>query len=239
LITQIKHYLNEYIRVYFIEIIKTIGPIILVVLILHFSIVRLPSELLWRFLLGAFMVVIGLNLFLKGIQISLLPIGEMIGSSLPKKSSVPLLLLIGFIVGFSITIAEPDVRILASQIDLVSDGQINKNVLIAFIGIGIGLFLLLSLVRILKKIPLIYFLFGGYLLILILSFFTPSRFIPISFDSGGVTTGPVTVPFIMSLGIGFVSVLGGKSKLSEGFGLIGIASIGPVITVMILGVIYG
>jgi len=239
LVVRIKNYLNKYIKKYFFEIVKTVGPIILLVLILHFSIVRLPPELLLRFLLGIFMVVIGLNVFLKGIRLSLLPVGEMIGSELPKKKSVPLILLVSFIIGFSITVAEPDVRVLAAQIDLVSNGQINKSALIVFIGIGIGLFLLLAFIRILKNIPLIYFLLGGYFLVFILSFFTPPKFIPISFDAGGVTTGPVTVPAILSLGIGMVSVLGGKNKLSDAFGLIGIASIGPVITVMVLGMIFG
>jgi hypothetical protein len=123
-------------------------------------------------------------------------------------------------------------------VDFVSNGGIDKDILIIAIGVGIGLFLLISILRIIKDIPLIYFLFAGYIAILILSFFTPQRFIPISFDSGGVTTGPLTVPFIMAFGIGISSVLGGKSNLSDSFGLIGIASIGPVLTVMILGIIY-
>lgn len=236
--SKVKIFINVFLKKYLLEIIKTIAPIILFVLLLHFFVVRLPSEIMLRFLLGTFLVVVGLNLFLKGIMISILPIGEKIGSTIPKKHSIIIVLLVGFIVGFTITVAEPDVRVLASQIDLVSDGEINKYMLVTFIGIGVGLFLLIALIRIFKNIPIIYLLFSGYMLILILSFFTPPEFIPVSFDAGGVTTGPLTVPFIMSLGIGIVSILGGKSKLSEGFGLIGITSIGPVITVMILGVIY-
>lgn len=232
-------YIKEYLKSYSLEILKTIGPIILLVLILHFSFLRLPNVVLLRFLLGAAMVVVGLNMFLKGIQIGLIPVGEMIGSELPKKGSVTLMLAVGFILGISVTIAEPDVRVLATQVDFVSNGSINKNLLIAAIGVGIGIFLLISIFRIIKNIPLVYFLFAGYIIIMVLSFFTPARFIPISFDSGGVTTGPLTVPFIMAFGIGISAVLGGKSGLSDSFGLIGIASIGPVITVMILGVIFG
>lgn len=235
----IKSFFKRYLLEYLIDIAKTIGPLIVLILILHFAFIKFPSEILIRFLLGAFMVIIGLNLFLKGIKIGLLPVGEMIGAEIPKKGSVAIILFVGFILGFSVTVAEPDVRVLASQIDLVSNGQINKNTLILVISLGIGIFLLVSLWRILKNIPLVYLLFAGYLIILVLSFFTPRQFIPISFDAGGVTTGPVTVPFIMALGLGIVSVLGGKSKLSDGFGLIGVASIGPVIAVMILGVIYG
>jgi hypothetical protein len=236
---KIKIHINTFLKKYLLEIIKTIAPIIIFVIILHFFIIRMPTEILLKFFLGTLMVVVGLNLFLKGIMISILPIGEKIGSTIPKKHSLAVVLLVGFIVGFAITIAEPDVRVLASQIDLVSDGKINKHILSSFIGIGVGLFLLIALIRIFKNIPIIYILFSGYLIILALSFFTPPEFIPVSFDAGGVTTGPLTVPFIMSLGIGLVSILGGKSRLSEGFGLIGIASIGPVITVMILGVIFG
>lgn len=240
---RIKRYFNysirPYAKEYLLEIIKTMGPIVFLVLVMHFSFLKLPSEILLRFLLGTVMVVVGLNMFLKGIRIGLIPVGEMIGSELPKKGSVALMLAIGFVLGVAVTIAEPDVRVLAAQVDFVSKGSIDKNILILAIGAGIGLFLLISILRIIKDIPLIYFLFAGYISILILSFFTPQRFIPISFDSGGVTTGPLTVPFIMAFGIGISSVLGGRSNLSDSFGLIGVASIGPVITVMILGVIYG
>ncbi|MBM3700252.1 MAG: DUF1538 domain-containing protein [Actinobacteria bacterium] len=240
---RIKRYFNynikPYAKEYLLEIIKTIGPIVFIVLVMHFSFLKLPREILFRFLLGTLMVVVGLNMFLKGIKIGLIPVGEMIGSELPKKGSVALMLAIGFVLGLSVTIAEPDVRVLAAQVDFVSNGGIDKNILILAIGIGIGLFLLISILRIIKNIPLIYFLFAGYITILVLSFFTPQKFVPISFDSGGVTTGPLTVPFIMAFGIGISSVLGGRSNLSDSFGLIGIASIGPVITVMILGVIYG
>lgn len=235
----IKSFFKRILIEYLIDIAKTIGPLIVLVLALHFAFIKFPAEILARFLIGAFLVIIGLNLFLKGIKIGLLPLGEMIGSEIPKKGSVSIILIMGFVLGLSVTVAEPDVRVLATQVDFVSNGQINKNTLIIVIGLGIGIFLLVSLWRILKNIPIIYFLFAGYLIILVLSFFTPKQFIPVSFDAGGVTTGPVTVPFIMALGIGITSVLGGKSRLSDGFGLIGIASIGPVITVMILGVIYG
>ncbi len=227
----------NYIKDFFLDLLKTVGPIIAIVFLLHFTFIKFPPQVLLKFLLASFMILLGLKLFLKGIKISLLPIGEKIGSELPKKKSISLILVMGFILGFSVTVAEPDVRVLSSQIDLVSNGAINKNIFIVFIGIGIGVFLLISFLRLLLNIPIIYFLFAGYLIILVLSFFTPKQFIAVSFDAGGVTTGPITVPIIMSLGLGIVSVLGGKTRLADGFGLIGIASIGPVITVMLLGII--
>jgi hypothetical protein len=220
------------------EVTLTIGPIILIVTILQITIIKMPWIVFYKFLIGSAMVMMGLTILVQGLKISLLPIGEMIGSALSEKGSVTLLLLLGFVIGFAITIAEPDVLVLSSHIDIVSYGQIDKTILIAMIGIGVGFFILISFLRIILKIPIIYILLGGYLTILILSFFTNRNYIPVGFDAGGVTTGPITVPFIMALGLGFTTVLGGKSKGLESFGLIGLASIGPIITVLILGVIY-
>ncbi|MDD3520234.1 MAG: DUF1538 domain-containing protein [Actinomycetota bacterium] len=226
------------IKDFFKEIILTIGPIIFIVTILQFTLVKMPWMMYLRFLLGAFMVIIGLTLLLKGLKIGLVPVGEMIGSAMTSKGSVTLLLFLGFLIGFAVTIAEPDVIVLSTHVNTVSSGQIDKLLLVSVIGIGVGFFILISFLRVLLKIPIIYILLGGYLTILILSFFTKGNYIPIGFDAGGVTTGPVTVPFIMALGMGFVYSLGGRSRTSEGFGYIGLASIGPIISVMILGVIY-
>jgi len=136
------------------------------------------------------------------------------------------------------TVAEPDVRVLAHQVDIVSEGQIGKTPLILTVALGIGFFVAMAVLRIILGLPIAYVLGGGYLLVLVLSLFTPPDFVPIAFDAGGVTTGPVTVPFILALGIGTASVLGGKSSIADGFGLVGLASIGPVIGVMLLGLIY-
>lgn len=220
------------------EIILTIGPIIFIVTILQFTLVKMPWIMYARFLLGAFMVIVGLTLLLKGLKIGLVPVGEMIGSAMTAKGSVTLLLFLGFLIGFAVTIAEPDVIVLSTHVSTVSSGQVDKLLLISVIGIGVGFFILVSFLRVLLRVPMIYILIAGYLAILVLSFFTKNNYIPIGFDAGGVTTGPVTVPFIMALGMGFVYSLGGRSKTSEGFGYIGLASIGPIISVMILGVIY-
>lgn len=220
------------------EIVITIGPIILIVSILQFTMIKMPWAVFFKFLIGSAMVIFGLTLLLQGLKIGLLPVGEMIGSALSKKGSVTLLLFLGFLLGFAITIAEPDVLVLSAHVNMVSNGEINKNILIAMIGIGVGLFILISFLRIILKIPIIYILLGGYLTILVLSFFSNKNFIPVGFDAGGVTTGPITVPFILALGLGFTYVLGSKSNTSDSFGLIGLASIGPIITVLILGVIY-
>jgi hypothetical protein len=141
------------------------------------------------------------------------------------------------LIGFSVTVAEPDVLVLSDQVHTVSNGGIPNTLLVAVIAIGVGFFIAMSILRIILGFSIKYLLAAGYAAIIILSFFAPEQFVPVAFDSGGVTTGPVTVPVILALGLGFTSVLGGRSKLGDGFGLIGLASIGPVIGIMLMGVI--
>jgi hypothetical protein len=221
------------------EVLQAIMPIVVVISLIQLLIIRTPIFMFWQFITGAFLVAAGLFFFLVGVKISLLPIGELIGSELVSRSSVFILLVSAFIFGFVITVAEPDVRVLAHQVGIASRGAIEPGIIIIAVALGVGLFVALAILRILLGIPIAYLLAAGYLLIVALSFFTPPDFVAISFDAGGVTTGPMAVPFILALGVGATSVMGGKSSVSETFGLIGLASIGPVIGVMILGVIYG
>ena len=223
----------------FLEVVKSVLPISIVIILLQFTIIWLPMETFLQFLIGVFMVGFGLILFLIGVQIGLQPVGEMVGSALSKTRKLWLILLFGFILGIVVTIAEPDVRVLSTQVDQVSNSAIPKSILILAVGLGVGIFVAIALLRIVFNIDIITLLIIGYGLIFLLAAFTPKPFVPISFDSGGVTTGPLTVPFIMSLGIGVATVLRGKSASSDGFGLIALASIGPVLSVLILGVIYG
>lgn len=222
-----------------LEVVYAIIPITLLVLILQFTIIFMPAEVFIRFLIGVLLVGLGLILFLLGVHTGLLPLGEMIGSALPKTGKMGLVVLFGFVLGLVVTIAEPDVRVLATQIDLVSDGQIPKNLLIYTVALGVAIFVALAMLRIILNIPITYMLICGYALVFFLAAFTPDAFVPISFDSGGVTTGPMTVPFILALGVGVASVLKGKSASSDGFGLVALASIGPILAVLMLGVIYG
>jgi len=221
------------------EVVQAIIPIVAAVIILQFSVIFMPIATLFRFIIGSFMVMLGLLLFLLGVRIGLLPLGRAIGSALPANASIALTLTIALILGFSTTIAEPDVQVLAYQVDYVSAGSIDRIILILMVALGVGIFVSLSVLRIVLGIPIAYLLVTGYMAVLILSFFTPPNYLPVAFDAGGVTTGPLTVPFILAFGIGVASVLRGKSSLSDGFGLIGLASIGPVLGVMLLGVILG
>ncbi|WP_028306772.1 DUF1538 domain-containing protein [Desulfitibacter alkalitolerans] len=221
------------------EVIFAVLPVAVVVFILQFTLIWLPMEIFLQFLVGLVMVTVGLILFFVGVHIGLLPIGEMIGSALPNTGKAYLVVLFGFLMGFVVTVAEPDVRVLATQIDLVSQGEISKNLLIFVVALGVAIFVGLAMLRIILNIPINYILVIGYGSIFILAAFTPPHFIPISFDAGGVTTGPMTVPFILALGVGVARVLGGQSASADGFGLVALASIGPVLAVMLLGVIFG
>lgn len=222
-----------------LEVVQAIVPIVIVISLIQFFVIRTPLELFWQFIAGALMVTAGLFLFLVGVRVSLLPIGELIGSEVTSRGSVPALLAAAFVFGFIITVAEPDVRVLAHQVDIASGGAIESNILILAVALGVGFFVSVAILRILLGIPIFYFLTAGYVMVVALSFFTPPDFVAISFDAGGVTTGPMAVPFILALGVGATSVLGGKSTVADTFGLIGLASIGPVLGVMILGVIFG
>jgi len=221
-----------------IEVIQAVVPITVVVVLLQLFLISMPWLLFSRFLIGVIMVMTGMFLFLQGVKIGLLPMGEAIGAELPKRGSMTFLLFFAFVLGFMVTLAEPDVWVLVGYVDTVSEGLVNRYILVLFVALGVGIFVTLAMLRIVLNVPIAYLLAGGYIIILILSFFTPADFVPISFDAGGVTTGPVTVPFILALGLGVTAVLGGRSSFNDGFGLIGLASIGPVLGVMILGIIY-
>ncbi|GAB3049475.1 DUF1538 domain-containing protein [Virgibacillus ainsalahensis] len=222
-----------------LEVIYSILPITIVITVLQFTLIWLPMETFIQFLIGVVFVGIGLILFLLGVNVGLLPVGEMIGSALSKTKKVWLIIFFGFLLGVVVTIAEPDVRVLSTQVDQVSDGAIPKSILILAVALGVGIFVALAMIRIIFNISIVYILAAGYALIFLVASFTPSTFVPISFDSGGVTTGPLTVPFILALGVGVASVIKGKSASTDGFGLVALASIGPILSVLFLGVIYG
>jgi hypothetical protein len=220
------------------EVILAVMPIAGVIFLLQFSIIWLPWSSFIQFIIGLVLVTIGLILFLIGVHVGLLPIGELIGAALPRSGKLWMVLLFSFILGFAATVAEPDVRVLATQVDTVSEGGISKNILIYSVALGLAFFVALAMLKIVFNIPIIYLLTGGYIAVFILAWFTPASFIPISFDSGGVTTGPMAVPFILALGVGVASVLRGKSASTDGFGLVALASIGPILAVLVLGIFF-
>ena len=221
------------------EVLYAVLPLTVVVFIMQLIILSSPTVEILQFLVGLIFVTVGLILFLVGIRIGLLPMGEYVGNTIPHTGKVTLFIFYGFLLGFLVTAAEPDVRVLASQVDIVSDGAIPHMTLIYTVALGVGIFVALAMVKIITGIPLSYFLVVGYIGVFVLAGYTPEYFVPISFDAGGVTTGPLTAPFIIALGVGIASVMGGRSSSKDSFGFVALASIGPILAVMALGVIYG
>ncbi|MCC5925025.1 MAG: DUF1538 domain-containing protein [Bacteroidetes bacterium] len=220
------------------EVVMGVLPITVVVFLLQFTIIWVEWPIFIQFVAGTLMVVTGLILFLLGVHVGLLPIGERIGSALPRTGKLWFILLFSFILGFVVTVAEPDVRVLASYVDTASEGAVDRNILVYAVALGLAFFVAVSMLKIIFSIPIIYILTVGYAVVFILAWFSEPTFLPISFDSGGVTTGPMAVPFILALGVGVASVLKGKSGSGDGFGLVALASIGPIIAVLILGMFF-
>ena len=220
------------------EITQAVLPVGVLILLLIFFLYEYPWDLILQFSIGLIMVAVGLGMFLVGVKVGLFPLGELIGSELPQHGSFIMLLVFALILGFAVTVAEPDVRVLAHKVDLVSGGEISRHVLVTFVAIGVGIFMAIAAARVVLGVPISYILIAGYGAIFALSTIIPPHFVPISFDAGGTTTGPMTVPFIIALGVGISSVLAGKRSLADSFGFIALASIGPVLAVMLLGVIY-
>lgn len=220
------------------EVIYSVLPIAVFVSILQI-LLHVPGEDFVQFMVGVIFITAGLILFLLGVNLGLLPVGEAIGSALPKTGKSWIIILSVFLVGFVVTVADPNVRVLATQLDVVSGGAVPKSLLIVTVSLGAAIYVGLAILRIIVGVPIKYLFLVSYCLVFLLAAFTPKVFIPISLDSGWATTGPMLVPFILALGLGVASVLENKSASDEGFGLIGLASIGPTLAVLILGVVYG
>lgn len=220
------------------EVLFSILPIALLIVLIQVTVAKVPTEVFVRFIGGAVMVMLGLALFLLGAKIGFLPAGEWIGSTLAQKGKLWLILLLGLVIGFVTTIAEPDVHVLSLQVDSVSGNVVGKNMFVISIALGVGVFSAMALLRMFFNIPIAHILCGCFVLASILAFFAPPEFFAISFDAGGATTGPITVPFVLALGVGIASVTGKKGESNDSFGLLGLASVGPIIVVLLLGVLY-
>ncbi|HHV99512.1 MAG TPA: DUF1538 domain-containing protein [Clostridiaceae bacterium] len=220
------------------EVMLAVLPITILVLILNFTITPLEGYLLARFLIGALLIILGLSIFLFGVDIGVTPVGTLMGSSIAKTNKMWIVIVAGLILGFFISIAEPDLHILAGQVDSVTSGLISKLSIVLVVSVGIAVMVSLGLARIVISFPLYKFLTISYLIIFAMAIFTSPHFLAISFDASGATTGAMTVPFILALSLG-VSSLKKDSKASEkdSFGLVGIASAGAIMAVMVMSII--
>lgn len=219
------------------EVLFAVLPITFIVIILNFTLTPLDSSLMIRFLIGAFLIIIGLTIFLLGVDISVSNIGKSMGTAIAKSNKLWIVITAGIILGFFISIAEPDLHILAGEVAFVTSGLVSKLSIVIIVSIGIAIMLSLGLVRIIFGIPLYKILTGIYIVIFGLAFFVSPEFLAISFDASGATTGAMTVPFILALALG-ISALKKDSKSSEkdSFGLVAIASAGAILAVMIMSI---
>lgn len=215
------------------ESIGSVLPITVIVFILSITVAPLSPGTLILFLFGALMLVAGMAFFSMGTEMSMIPMGEGMGAQMSRAKRIIIPLVVCFVLGVLITVAEPDLQVLAQQVP-----SIPNLTLILAVAIGVGIFLVIAELRMLLKIPLSYTLVFFYMIVFILVLFTPDNFIPVSFDSGGVTTGPITVPFIMALGIGMAAVRSDKNSSNDSFGLIALCSLGPIMAVLLLGIFY-
>ena len=216
------------------ESLSSVLPITMIVLILSIVLAPMGTGYMMMFLFGAVMLIIGMGLFQLGAEMSMSPLGEGIGVSLARSKKIALIGAATLLLGTLITIAEPDLRVLSDKVP-----SVDTWTLILTVAIGVGIFLALAVLRIMFKVDLSYLLIGFYGVMLILAFVIPETFRGVAFDSGGVTTGPITVPFIMALGVGISSIRTDKDASSDSFGLVALSSVGPILAVMLLGIFSG
>lgn len=215
------------------ESLSAVLPITGIVLMLSIFLVPMELGSIVMFLTGAVMLIVGMGFFQLGAEMAMTPIGEGVGVQISKMKKLITVLLTGFVMGVIITVSEPDLQVLAGQVPSVPNA-----VLIMTVAIGVGLFLALAIVRIRYKISLPLLLIICYAALILISLFVPKEFLAVAFDSGGVTTGPMTVPFIMAMGVGLASVRSDKNAASDSFGLVALSSVGPILAVLILGCFY-
>lgn len=225
--------MKENVKLKIKEALSSIIPITLIVAILSFTITPLATDVIVEFIIGAIMLVIGTGFFTLGAEMSMSIIGERIGADIAKRKNIFLILAILIILGTVVTIAEPDLKVLAEQITSVP-----SNLIIGIVGLGVGVFLSIAFLRVVLKIKLKYALLFFYSIVFVLAFFVPKEFLAMAFDSGGATTGPMAVPFIIAFGIGISSIRSEKNSESDSFGMVALCSIGPILSTMILGMVY-
>jgi hypothetical protein len=215
----------------------TLAPLIIAFILMQIISLKLSKKQLIKIIRGLILTFIGLVLLLQGIDMGFVDTGFIIGSTISSFKNNWIIIPISFILGFIITLAEPAVHILNVQIEKVTSGYINKNVVLYSLAIGVALSMMLSMIRIFTNIPLLYIIIPGYILVLILMKFTSSLFVTIAFDSGGVVTGPMIATFLLAFMLGSSGVIAKGNPLIMGLGMISIVSLVPIITILILGII--
>ncbi|NBJ70056.1 MULTISPECIES: DUF1538 domain-containing protein [Clostridia] len=220
------------------EVAIALLPLIILFAIFQLFFLKLSLRKLLDIAIGILLTFLGLSFFLQGVHIGFLPIGEQIGKSLGAINYTWILIPIGFVLGFFATYAEPAVRVLIQQVERASSGYIPEKVLLYTVSIGVGLSVALSMIRILAGFSIWFFILPGYILALIMVKYSSKTFTSIAFDSGGVATGPMTATFILAMFVGIASVTEGRDPLLDGFGMVALVALAPILSVLTLGILY-
>ncbi len=218
-------------------VLQALGPILVFFLVLQALRFRLPREYMLGIIRGVALTFVGLVLFLQGVQVGFLPAGESLGRSLGQIGSLWLLMPVGFCLGFAATVAEPSVRVLGHEVEKASLGRIKSWVIVLTLSLGVAFLMALAMLRVTQGISILYFLVPGYLAAIALMRCTPPAFVGIAFDSGAASTGPMTATFVMSLMLGIAAQMEGRDPVRDGFGLVAMVTMAPILAIMCLGCI--
>ncbi|HEY8514651.1 MAG TPA: DUF1538 domain-containing protein [Candidatus Binatia bacterium] len=218
---------------------RAVGPLVVVACVLQVVLVGASAAVFLRFLAGSVLVIVGMVLLFAGIDLGVLPMGRFIGADMPRRGSIALIAGVGGALGFAVTVAEPDVLVLALQAEQASEGALRAQPLIYLIALGVGLFTAFGLLRVVWGFSMVTLLTVIYVVMIALSFVAPAEFVPLAYDAGSVTTGVLTAPVVLAVAIGVSTVLSGRSAISDGFGLLGLASAGAIVVVLLAGLLIG
>jgi len=221
-----------------LDVTKAIVPLVIFFTLFQILYLKYSPKYLFLLFRGVGVAYIGLILFFLGVDLAFLPFGTAIGEAFGSMEQKWLLLPLGFVFGFFVTMAEPQVRVLGNQVEEASAGYIRSNMIVYTMASAMAVFSMLGMAKTVYGIPIQYIVVPGYILVLIVLFFADRDFVGIAFDSGGVATGPITITFIMSMTIGAASVIDGRNPLRDGFGLIGLVTLAPILSIMLLSLIF-
>jgi hypothetical protein len=221
-----------------LEVSMALIPLILFFLFFQIFMLKLPMKKVKDIFVGLVLTFLGLSLFLQGVHVGFLPVGREIGDIVGEWTHQWVLIPVGFMLGFVATFAEPAVRVLNAEVDKVTSGYIPQKLMLYTLSIGVAISIALAMTRIIHGIPLWYFIGPGYFLALSMAIFSNETFTSIAFDAGGVATGPMTVTFILAIALGFSDTLEGRDPLTDGFGMIALVALAPILTVLMLGLLF-
>ncbi|MHC1702223.1 MAG: DUF1538 domain-containing protein [Humidesulfovibrio sp.] len=220
-----------------LEVLMALAPLVAFFLFFQLVYLRLPAAFVANMFKGVALCSAGLVLFLQGVQVGFMPVGTAMGEALGQMGGVWLLAPIGFVLGFVATIAEPAVHILCYEVEKASSGSIRKLTILTTLSLGVATFVALGMAKIVYGVPIHYILVPGYLLAMAMMIYCDATFVAIAFDAGGVATGPMTVTFVLAVALGIASVIEGRDPILDGFGLVALVAMAPILSVMALGML--